>query len=96
MIGGKRIRRRPVSILKANFLRQAAQQRDTQVLSSEELDQRMTRAILARVPQTGEITVEDFLRFNVPRKDITPERVKRCILHACEIDPAVRTVEAFA
>lgn len=96
MIGGKRIRRRPESILKVNFRRQAERERDEQVLSSEELDKRMLRAILARVPETGQITTADFLRYDVPRKDITPERVKRCIAAACEIDPAVRTVQAFA
>ena len=96
MIGGKRPRRQQPSILKAAFLRQAERQRDEQVLSSDELDKRMVKAILVRVPQAGQITVTDFLQFDVPRKDITPDRVKRCVAKAREIDPAIATCEAFA
>lgn len=89
-------RRRVRSRLHSAAIKGAAAKRDAQVLSSDEIDRRIVRAVLARVPAGGRLSIDDILRMDVPKGAITPQRVKRCIDLAREIDPAVATVEAFA
>jgi hypothetical protein len=92
----KRRIRRHRDVLAANFRRSAIAARDSQALPADEIDRRIVDAILARVPQGGNLCVDDILRMDVPRGAITKDRVKRCIDRAREIDPAIATVEAFA